>query len=153
MLRNLFQFTFVFFLILCSSCKSLNAQEKETLKTKKRKISKPKFGDVVKDEKQFNQPNTFYIEAKVLSTVKQQTNCNGKEVNAIACKAFKIVSQGNSVVHFPNAKQTVYFNIPKNPKLQSLKIMKGKIVQLHIKEKLCKKGNESNYEVLSFTVK
>ncbi|WP_299677238.1 hypothetical protein [uncultured Tenacibaculum sp.] len=134
-------------LLVFFSCNTtLSAQQQ------KKKIAKPKFGDVAYSENKTT-PNTLTINAKILGKSKQVLNCNKKNVNAVLCKILKVSNEGSSIINLPQSNKTLYFNTETQEIFNALSVMKGTTLELHLKEEICKKGKKSNYTILGFTPK
>ncbi|SNR17400.1 hypothetical protein [Tenacibaculum jejuense] len=138
-----FSFTITFLALLFSS---------QILTSQKKKIAKPKFGDVAQQEVTTS-PNNLYIDAKILGKNKQVLDCNDENANVLLCKILKVSNQGSSIINLPRVNTSIYFKTETPETFDALHIMKGTTLQLHIKEDICKKGKQSTFTILGFIPK
>ncbi len=136
--------------LLFFSCKpTIKAQEKKEIKPKKQKIAKPKFGDLV-DEKIIS-PNIIKLQVIILEEMKPNNVCGSAYSNTLKVKVNKILSSGSSITNaiIKDKNYTFILNNLAQEKVTT-KIKLGKKISLTIKEGLCKKENQSLYEIIGF---
>ncbi len=120
----------------------------------KRKIEKPKFSE--KDIFYSIDPNSIRLVGEIIDFAEDQSLCGKKYKNVLIVKSKKLLGSGSSIHNTPlreeNFKVIIWEELFKNKNKSPISTFKkGDLLQLDIKERLCKDVGKTTYELFDYS--